>query len=64
MGAWATTAYGNDGVNWFDQMFAVTGLAAHVKKTPKLDVVACHQEVRAAANVVVALGQAISGRRS
>jgi hypothetical protein len=58
LGAWATSAAGNDrATDWFDQMFVATGLATYVEKTLRLDVAERHQEVRAAAYVMVALGR-------
>jgi hypothetical protein len=58
MGAWATGAYSNDGAaHWFDQMFVSTGLATYVEKTLRLDAAERHQEVRAAAYVMVCLGR-------
>jgi hypothetical protein len=58
MGSWATEAYGNDGAaRWFDQMFEITGLAGYGEKTMQLNIAERHQEVRAAAFVMSALGR-------
>lgn len=58
MGAWATAAWDNDGAaDWFGDMFAATGLAEYVEKTLRRDVEEFHEEIRAAAYMLIALGR-------
>ncbi|MCC2670860.1 MAG: hypothetical protein K0Q72_3331 [Armatimonadetes bacterium] len=59
MGAWGTAAWDNDGAaDWFGELFDKTKLAARVEKTlKKKDVEEWHEEIRAAAHVLVALGR-------
>src|SRR2546423_1508969 len=58
MGAWAVTAWDNDGAAvWFGALFDATGLAKYVEETLGRDVAAHQEEVRAAAYIVVALGR-------
>lgn len=59
MGAWGTAAWDNDGAaDWYGNLFQVTKLAARVEKTlKKKDVEEYYEEIRAAAYVLVALGQ-------
>ena len=58
MGAWATAAWDNDGAaDWFGDMFDATGLAKYVEETLERDVQEYHDEIRAAAYMVVALGR-------
>jgi hypothetical protein len=58
MGAWATAAWDNDSAaDWFGDMFDATGLAKHVEETLERDVEEYHEEVRAAAYLLVALGR-------
>jgi hypothetical protein len=58
MGAWATAAWDNDGAaDWFGEMFDATGLANYVQQTLERDVGDYHEEVRAAAYLLVALGR-------
>jgi len=58
MSAWATAAWDNDSVaDWFGDMFDATGLAKYVEETLERDVEEYHEEIRAAAYMVVALGR-------
>jgi hypothetical protein len=58
MGAWATAAWDNDvAADWFGDMFDATGLAKHVEETLQQDVEDSHEEIRAAAYMLVALGR-------
>jgi hypothetical protein len=58
MGAWATAAWDNDGAaDWFGDMFDATGLAKYVEETLERDTEEFHEEIRAAAYMVVALGR-------
>ena len=58
MGAWATAAWDNDSAaDWFGDMFDATGLAKYVEQTLERDVEEYHEEVRAAAYMIVALGR-------
>jgi len=54
----ATAAWDNDGAaDWFSDMFEATRLAKYVEETLQRDVAEYHEEVRAAAYMVVALGR-------
>lgn len=58
MGAWGVEPWANDGAaDWFGGMSDATGLANYVRETLQRDVEAWHEEVRAAAYIVVALGR-------
>jgi hypothetical protein len=59
MGAWGTAAWDNDGAaDWFADLFESSKLATRVEKTlKKKDIEEYHEEIRAAAHIVVALGQ-------
>jgi hypothetical protein len=58
MGAWGTAAWDNDGAaDWFGDTFDELGLADRVEQTLQLDVEEYHEEVRAAAYLLVALGR-------
>jgi hypothetical protein len=58
MGAWATAAWDNDGAaDWFGDMFEATGLAKYVQETLERDTDDYHEEIRAAAYMLVALGR-------
>lgn len=59
MGAWGVAAWDNDGAaDWFGELFGATKLAAKVEKTlKKKDIEEYHEEIRAAAHVVLALGR-------
>lgn len=58
MGAWDTAGWDNDGAaDWFGEMFDDTGLAKHVEETLNLDAEDSHEEIRAAAYILVALGR-------
>ncbi|MGA3093611.1 MAG: DUF4259 domain-containing protein [Terriglobales bacterium] len=57
MGAWGKLPWDNDGAaDWFDDLFKNTKLAKRVEDTLKLDVENSHQEIRAAASVLLFLG--------
>jgi hypothetical protein len=58
MSAWATAAWDNDGAaDWFGDMFDATGLAKYVEEALERDVADYHEQVRAAAYMLVALGR-------
>jgi hypothetical protein len=58
MSAWAAAAWDNDSAaDWFGDMFDATGLAKYVEETLERDVQEYHDEIRAAAYMVVALGR-------
>src|SRR5262245_47461362 len=58
MGSWGSSAWDNDGAaDWFGELFDEIGLADRVEQTLQLDVDEYHQEVRAAANLLVAIGR-------
>ena len=58
MGAWGTAAWDNDGAaDWFGDMFDATDLAKYVEETLRRDVDEYHEDVRAAASLLVALGR-------
>jgi hypothetical protein len=58
MSAWATAAWDNDSAaDWFGDMFDATGLAQYVEETLNRDTKAYHDEIRAAAYLLVALGR-------
>jgi hypothetical protein len=58
MGAWGTAAWENDGAaDWFGDTFDATGLARHVEATLNGDPEDDHEEIRAAAYLLVALGR-------
>ncbi len=58
MSAWATAAWDNDrAADWFGDMFDATGLAKYVEEALQLDVEDHHEEVRAAAYMLIALGR-------
>jgi hypothetical protein len=58
MGAWGTEAWENDGAaDWFGDTFEATGLARHVEETLSGDPEDDHEEIRAAAYLLVALGR-------
>src|SRR5438876_396260 len=57
MGAWGKLPWDNDGAaDWFDDLFEKTKLAKQVEDTLKLDVEDSHEEIRAAASVLLSLG--------
>ena len=59
MGAWGTAAWENDGAaDWFGDTFEATGLARHAEGALNGDPEDDHQEIRAAAYLLVALGRA------
>ena len=58
MGDWGTMPWDNDGAaDWFDNLFNKTKLAKHVEDTLKLDASNNHEEIRAAASVLLFLGR-------
>ena len=58
MGAWGKLPWDNDGAaDWFGDLFDKTKLAKQVEETLKLDAEDCHEEIRAAASVVLFLGR-------
>lgn len=59
MGMWGFAAWQNDGAaDWFGELFQASKLATRVEKTLKeRDIEEWHEEIRAAAYVLVALGQ-------
>jgi Domain of unknown function (DUF4259) len=58
MGAWGKLPWDNDGAaDWFDGLFEKTKLAKQVEDTLKLDVADSHEEIRAAASVLLFLGR-------
>ena len=58
MGAWGTAAWENDGAaDWFGDVLDATGLANHVEEALHLDLEDFHEEVRAAAYLLVVLGR-------
>jgi hypothetical protein len=57
MGAWGKLPWDNDGAaDWFGDLFEKTKLAKHVEDTLRLDVQDSHEEIRAAASVLLFLG--------
>jgi len=58
MGAWDKFPWDNDAAaDWFDKLFNQTKLAKHVEDTLNLDVSNDHEEIRAAASVLLFLGR-------
>jgi hypothetical protein len=58
MGAWGEAPWDNDSAaDWFGDLFDATKLADRVEKTLKGDVEDAHEEIRAAAYLLVALGR-------
>lgn len=58
MGAWGKLPWDNDGAaDWFGDLFDKTKLANQVEDALKLDVVHSHEEIRAAASVLLFLGR-------
>jgi hypothetical protein len=58
MGAWGAEAWENDGAaDWFGDVMEATDLARYVEEALNLDLVDGHEEVRAAAHILVALGR-------
>jgi hypothetical protein len=58
MGVWGRLPWDNDGAaDWFDSLFTKTKLSKHVEDALKLDPASSHEEIRAAASVVVLLGR-------
>jgi hypothetical protein len=58
LGAWGELPWDNDGAaDWFGDLFDKTKLAEYVEETLKLDVEDFHEEIRAAASVLLFLGR-------
>ncbi len=58
MGAWGKLPWDNDGAaDWFGELFEKTKLAKQVEDTLKLAVEDSHEEIRAAASVLLFLGR-------
>ena len=58
MGAWGTLPWDSDGgADWFGDMVERTGLAQHVEETLGQDVTQFHEEIRAAAGVLLMMGR-------
>jgi len=58
MGAWGKLPWENDGAaDWFGGLFDKTKLAQHVENTLKVSVEDAHEEIRAAAGVLLFLGR-------
>lgn len=58
MGAWGKLPWDNDGAaDWFGVLFEKTKLAKQVEDTLRLDVEDSHEEIRAAASVLLFLGR-------
>jgi Domain of unknown function (DUF4259) len=58
MGTWDKLPWDNDAAaDWFAELFEKTKLAKHVEDTLKLEVDEAHDEIRAAASVVLFLGR-------
>ena len=58
MGAWGKLPWDNDSAaDWFGDLFEMTKLAEHVEETLKSDVEDSHEEIRAAASVLLFLGR-------
>ena len=58
MGTWDKLPWDNDAAaDWFAELFEKTKLAQHVENTLKLEVAAAHDEIRAAASVLLFLGR-------
>jgi len=58
MGAWDILPWDNDqAVEWFDDLFDHTKLAEHVEDALKLDPEDSHEQIRAAASVLLFLGR-------
>lgn len=58
MGAWGKLPWDNDGAaDWFGDLFDKTKLAKEVEDTLKLDAQDSHEEIRAAASVLLFLGR-------
>jgi hypothetical protein len=58
MGTWDKLPWDNDAAaDWFAQLFEKTKLAKYVEDTLKLEVEKAHDEIRAAASVLLFLGR-------
>lgn len=59
MGAWDLSPWGNDGAaDWFGELFDALPLAQRIDSTLRLDAQQHHEEVRAAAAMLIMLGRA------
>jgi hypothetical protein len=57
MSAWGTKAYENDSAaDWFGDLWDEFAVPAKVEATLNLDIEDCHEEIRAAAHLLVQLG--------
>jgi hypothetical protein len=58
MGAWGKLPWENDGAgDWFEDLFAKTKFAQHIENTLRLSVENSHEEIRAAASILLFLGR-------
>jgi hypothetical protein len=58
MGTWGKLPWENDGAaDWFGELFDKTKLAQYVEDTLKVSVEDAHEEIRAAASVLLFLGR-------
>jgi hypothetical protein len=58
MGAWGKEPWDNDGAaDWYGELFDATGLAKRVEKALQGDPDDSHEEIRAAAYVLISLGR-------
>lgn len=58
MGWWGINPWDNDGAaDWYGDLFEATKLDERVEETLKLDATTSHEEVRAAAALLLALGR-------
>jgi hypothetical protein len=58
MGAWGKLPWENDGAaDWFDDLFSKTKLSEKVEDAFKLDVSNSHEQIRAAASILLFLGR-------
>jgi hypothetical protein len=58
MGAWGKLPWDNDAAaDWFGELFETTKLAKRVEDTLKLNVEESHEEIRAAASILLFLGR-------
>jgi len=58
MGAWGKLPWDNDGAaDWFAELFDRTKLARQVEDTLKLSVENSHEEIRAAASILLFMGR-------
>jgi hypothetical protein len=58
MGAWGKSPWDNDGAaDWYGDLFEATGLAARVEEALEADPDDAHEDIRAAAYILIALGR-------